>query len=292
MASSSPAPGTLDFSTPLLCQQLWSGDHQVFPIAAPNLTSHAPTLDACLAEQRLFLEEFLSHVEPEQLARFSLPAQVRLEVLEIQVARADLPKRLVKPTALELTAVIVPFTEETWAFVPALDHTVFVASNQDVRETVRADVERLLAARELSAHEYLRLLPPRSASIESLPLTLRRQDASDKARQARKTLEEKIRRDQAHEVLLSVSTPLHSRDEALRGPPLIGRDTPLALLSSLLGGDKRQGVLVVGPELVGKTELLHAWLRAERKAGRSRRVYATSGSRLIAGMSGFGQWQS
>ena len=156
---------------------------------------------------------------------------------------------------------------------------------------MRADVERLLAAREPAAHEYLRLLPPKSVTLETLQLALRRQDASDKAWQAKKKQEEKLKRDQAHEVLLSVSTPLHGRDEARHGPPLVARDTELALLSALLGGEKRQGVLLVGPELVGKTELLHAWLRAERKAGRERRVYATSGSRLIAGMSGFGQWQ-
>lgn len=291
MAPSDAAPGTLDFSTPLLCQQLWNGDYQVFPVAAPALTSHAPTLEACLSEQRLFLEEHLSRAEPEELARFSLPAQVRLEMLEILAPRAELPKRLFKPTTVELASVVVPLAGETWVFVPALDHTVFVGPKQDVRETVRTDVERLLAAREPTAHEYLRLLPPRSVTLESLPLTLRRQDASDKARQAKKTLEEKLKRDRAHETLLSVSTPLHDRDEAKHGPPLIGRDTELALLSGLLGGEKRQGVLLVGPELVGKTELLHAWLRAERKAGRHRRVYATSGSRLIAGMSGFGQWQ-
>ena len=291
MASSAPAPGILDFTTPLLCQHLWSGDHQVSSIAAPLLTSHASTLEACLTEQRLFLEEHLSQVEPEQLARFSLPAGLRLEMLEVPVTRADLPKRLARPLSIELTTVVVPFQEETWVFVPALDHTVFVGPKQDVRETARADVERVLAARELTAHDFLRLLPPRSATIESLPLTLRRQDASDRGRQAKKAQEEKLKRDQAHEVLLSVSTPLHLRDEAHHGPPLVGRDTSLALLTALLGGEKRQGVLLVGPELVGKTELLLAWMRAERKVGRHRRVYATSGSRLIAGMSGFGQWQ-
>jgi ATP-dependent Clp protease ATP-binding subunit ClpC len=291
MAPSDAASGTLDFSTPLLCQQLWNGDHQVFPVAAPALTSHASTREACLAEQRLFLEEHLSQAEPEVLARFSLPAQVRLEMLEILAPRAELPKRLVKPATVELATIVVPLPEELWVFVPALDHTVHVGRNEDVRETVRADVERLLAAREPTAHEYLRLLPPKSVTLETLHLQLRRQDASEKSRQAKKQQQEKLARDQAHEVLLSVSTPLHSRDEARHGPPLIGRDTELALLSSLLGGEKRQGVLLVSPELAGKTEVLHAWMRAERKAGRQRRVYATSGSRLIAGMSGFGQWQ-
>ncbi|HEX8822784.1 MAG TPA: AAA family ATPase [Archangium sp.] len=288
----SNAPGTLDFSTPLVCQQLWSGDHQAFPLAAPALTSHASTREACLAEQRLFLEEHLSRAEPEDLSRFSFPEQARIEMLEILAPRADLPKRLVNPTTLEMVTVVVPLPEETWVFVPALDHTVYVGRNQDLRETVRADVERLIAAREPTAHEYLRLLPPKSVTLETVQLQLRRQDAfGDKARQAKKKQAEKLKRDQAHEVLLSVSTQLHDRDEARYGPPLIGRDTELALLSSLLGGEKRQGVLLVSPELAGKTELLHAWLRTERKAGRQRRVYATSGSRLLAGMSGFGQWQ-
>ncbi|MGZ3457146.1 MAG: hypothetical protein ACXU86_01445, partial [Archangium sp.] len=275
MAPSDAAPGTLDFSTPLLCQQLWSGDYQVFPVAAPTLTSHAPTLEACLAEQRLFLEEHLSRVEPEELALFSFPGQVRLEMLEILAPRADLPKRLIRPATLELAAVVVPLPEETWAFVPALEHTVYVGRNQDVRETVRVDVERLLAAREPTAHEYLRLLPPKTVTLETLQLTLRRQDASEKALQAKKKLDEKLKRDRAHEVLLSVSTQLHDREEARHGPPLIGRNTELALLSGLLGGEKRQGVLLVGPELAGKTELLHAWLRAERKAGRPRQIYTT-----------------
>ncbi len=289
---SSDANGTLDFATPLLCQQLWNGDHQAFPVAAPALTSHAPTREACLAEQRLFLEEHLSRVEPDVLARFALPEQVRIEMIEVLAPRADLPKRLFKPPTLEMAAVIIPLPQETWAFVPALDHTIYVGRNQDVLELVRQDVERMLTAREPTAHEYLRLLPPKSVTLETVQLKLRRQDAfGDKARQARKRLQEKLKRDQAHEVLLSVSTAMHTRDEARRGPPLIGRDTELALLTNLLGGEKRQGVLLVGPELAGKTELLSAWLRAERKEGRERRVYATSGSRLIAGMSGFGQWQ-
>ncbi|KFE63491.1 AAA family ATPase [Hyalangium minutum] len=290
--AASDVSGTLDFATPLLCLQLWNGNHQAFPVAAPALTSHGSSQEDCLSEQRLFLEDYLSRAEPDVLAHFAMPGQARVELIEVLAPRADLPKRLFKPNTLELIAVVVPLAQETWVFVPALDHTVYVAKNQDLLETVRADVERLLAAREPTSHEYLRLLPPKSVSLETVQLKLRRHDVSgEKARQAKKKLQEKLQRERAHEILLSVSTQLHERDEAKRGPPLIGRDTELALVTSLFSGEKRQGVLLVGPELAGKTELLYAWLRAERKAGRERRVYATSGSRLIAGMSGFGQWQ-
>ena len=143
---------TLGFSTPLLCQQLWSGDYQVFPVAAPALTSHGSTLEACLSEQRLFLEEHLAQLDPEQLSRFSFPARTRLEMLEVRASRADLPKRHTPSTLIELAAVVVPLAAETWVFVPALEHTVYVDAEQDVRETVRTDGSRPTSNRRATIH--------------------------------------------------------------------------------------------------------------------------------------------
>ncbi|WP_395848745.1 hypothetical protein [Cystobacter fuscus] len=91
MAASDAASGLLDFSTPLLCQQLWSGEHQVFHVAVPDLTSQGPTLETCLAEQRVFLEEHLSELAGEQLSAVELhphrgwvlPALAGLQSLEV-----------------------------------------------------------------------------------------------------------------------------------------------------------------------------------------------------------------
>ena len=59
----------------------------------------------------------------------------------------------------------------------------------------------------------------------------------------------------------------------------------------MLAGTDRVNVLVIGKERVGKTGLVRAWLEREHEVNRPRVVYQTSGARLIAGMSGFGQWQ-
>ena len=94
----------------------------------------------------------------------------------------------------------------------------------------------------------------------------------------------------AIEVLDSVAEPLHTAlGHGTRPFPL--RDTERGLLGRLLGAEDRACVLLVGPARVGKTGLFRAWLEAEHGSGRTRYVYATSGARLVAGMSGFGQWQ-
>ncbi|MBX3475747.1 MAG: ATP-dependent Clp protease ATP-binding subunit [Planctomycetes bacterium] len=66
----------------------------------------------------------------------------------------------------------------------------------------------------------------------------------------------------------------------------------VARLADLLGGRTPQSVLLVGPPGVGKTAMLHELVRQRTLHGLGDTpFFATSGSRLVAGMSGFGMWQ-
>lgn len=72
--------------------------------------------------------------------------------------------------------------------------------------------------------------------------------------------------------------------------PAFHRDGEVERLGRLLSTDTPQSVLLVGPSGVGKTAIIHQWFRS-RSADDKRSVWATDGSRLISGQSGYGMWQ-
>src|SRR5262249_50192056 len=74
--------------------------------------------------------------------------------------------------------------------------------------------------------------------------------------------------------------------------PIYERDELLARLEKLLTARTPQRVLLVGPSGTGKTAVVQelARRRADFSLG-STPLWSTSGSRIVAGMSGFGMWQ-
>src|SRR5262249_11088149 len=229
----------------------------------------------------------------EELARHSLPKGVRLHETEVLVQREDLPRRLRIREPMAIGSVVIPLPRESWVVLLPLEHTMHVGEGEDLDEAIRAEVIRIVSARDLSPEEYLQLLPPRAQRLEPITvgLDLSVETPGQGAHALRKELMERHRKSLARRVLESVSTALHERPDIRGGPPVIGREAELRVLSPLLGGKGRGGGLLRGSELVGKSGLMTAWVRQEIAARREPLVYATSGSRLIAGMSGLGQWQ-
>jgi ATP-dependent Clp protease ATP-binding subunit ClpC len=283
---------SLEITTQLVVEELWGGDVVVYPVADLSLVScGAPA--ASMTEQRMFLAEYLSRVPPQTVARFVLPDGTRLRSVDVIIPREDLPHRLEVKTPLAIPCLVIPAGKDAWVVALPLRYTLYVTADEDLEEAVRSEVRRMVAAQEPSALEYLSFFPTREQRLESVTLDIERTERAPAGRAAslRKAVADRQKRKRAVEVLESVAQPLHlgKRPRVLR--PLEGRDAELKLLSSLLGGNDRLSVAILGPELVGKTALFQAWLEREMAEGRERLVYATSGAQLIAGMSGLGQWQ-
>ena len=142
--------------------------------------------------------------------------------------------------------------------------------DQDVLETVRTDVERLLAAREPTSHEYLRLLPPKALRWRpsSSSSGARTSPATRLARRGRSS-----RRSSSVSRLTRCSSPSPPRCTIARSPSAAlhswPRDTELALPGKPARRREAAGRAARGPELAGKTELLSAWLRASARRAAS-----------------------
>jgi ATP-dependent Clp protease ATP-binding subunit ClpA len=75
-------------------------------------------------------------------------------------------------------------------------------------------------------------------------------------------------------------------------PPAYEVDDTVARLAEALTGKSGRSVLLVGKAGVGKTAVFHELVRRRADLGLGTTPFwATSGSRLVAGMSGFGMWQ-
>ncbi len=270
-------------------RELHNGDWTVFPVADPSRVSYG-TEAGCVEELRLFLAEHLAELPATELGRFSLPRDIELEFAEVTVARDELARQLRQLPPIAISCLVIPDRRAAWVVALPLQHTFYAEKREDWRELARGEIARVAAARELSAAEYLTLLPPASQRLERLRVEVA--DGSD-AEGGREARAKKQKKRDAARLLEEIGTPLGQaagrpkgkKRARARPPKLVGRDRELGTLESLLTGRQRLSVVVIGRELVGKSALLEAAL------GRRGNVYVTSGARLLAGQSFFGQWQ-
>jgi ATP-dependent Clp protease ATP-binding subunit ClpC len=287
----------LELTTRVLLRELASGDVVVALAADPRLASFGSEEDAMVAA-RMYLAERLGPAPPEEIARFALPDSAHLRFTDVLVPRSDLPRRCAIDTPLRVTSLVLPARPDAkgrptaWVVVVPLAHTFFLSAGEDLDEAVRQEVTRLASARGLDGATYRELLPVLDEQLVPLPVTIARGAEGPEGRLAatRKQAAEYEARKSALAVLESVAEPLHAAFGAPRPFPL--RDRELALLGTLLGGEERASLLVLGPEQAGKSGLLRTYFEREREARRARYVFRVSGARLVAGMSGFGQWQA
>jgi ATP-dependent Clp protease ATP-binding subunit ClpC len=279
----------LEIDTWLLCRELHDGENWTAQaVADPRLVSFGSEAHV-LADFETFLSEYLLAQPPGLVARFGLPDGVELRLVTVTLRRTDLPARLQIDLPVTFPCVLVPHGKDHWVMLPTLDHTFYLPRGEELEPATRSEVSRIVAAHELGEEGLLDLLPAAAHELRTLRLSLRHggEGLAGHAAAVRKTKLEEHRRKEAVELLESVAVPLHARVGS-DGPSLVGRDAELEQLGRLLAGQERTSVVVTGEPACGKSELIRAWLRPRRE---ERLVYSTSAAELVAGMSGFGEWE-
>ncbi|HTR55836.1 MAG TPA: AAA family ATPase [Kofleriaceae bacterium] len=280
----------LRFTTLALRRELPSEHHELAPVAATAIAAYG-TEERTRSELELALSELPDETKPASVARLLLPPGVRLERIELELARHDLPGRLARSFPIAIHVVVVPDpstareTDEPrghWVFVPVLDHACYVERRENLAQRVAEDLEVLPAALALDLDGWRRLSTWAPARLEELAVEL----ATTPLAQAkgRRALAEAERKRLAVATLEAAGRRVQPPDPA---PPLVGRDAVLAELSRALDHAAKRGVLLVGDEAAGKSALVQAWAAAHPR----RELWATSASELVAGASGLGEWQ-
>jgi ATP-dependent Clp protease ATP-binding subunit ClpC len=282
----------LGIDTWALVRTLEDGRVVAHAVANPSLAAFGAEADA-LSELRLFLSEWLDTRPAVELARHHLPEGLSLVEVEVELPREDLPKERRFERRVHMPCVVIPHREDRWVVVPMLGQTLHVSAAEPLEETLARELRRLLGAMKVDGRLHRALLPAVEHRLERLEVQLSR--GAPVAREAVRSAHEAARKKALVDAGRTVLDEVGSRFDAGRvgrpRPALVAREAELDALVRLLEAPVRSPVLLVGEALSGKTAILEAWLHQRARARRPVEAWATSGARLIAGMSGFGQWQ-
>jgi ATP-dependent Clp protease ATP-binding subunit ClpC len=184
---------------------------------------------------------------------------------------------------IDVNSSAEPAPEAFLAYVPALGIEVFAPRADQLEAMLAEHIKSTLLRMKANALQPLVWLQRcREVQLIPLPCVLELKTPRQFAR------EESEQHDQGKPVLPEVGTDLCK--EPLR--PAYELDDIITRVVDTLTGAPPRSVLLVGPSGVGKTAAVHELVRRRNHWGLAATPFwATSGARLVSGMSGFGMWQ-
>lgn len=169
------------------------------------------------------------------------------------------------------------------AYVPSLGIEVLAEPAEDLERRVAEHIRFALARRKDTVS--LKRLVPYGGACE---LTLAPRVLLARIPTPKQAAREKETQEPQKSVLEEVGLDLR----AAPLEPAYEIDAVVERLADALTGEEPLSALLIGPSGVGKTAAVHELVRQRQKRGLGQTPFwATSGARLIAGMTGFGMWQ-
>jgi ATP-dependent Clp protease ATP-binding subunit ClpA len=240
---------------------------------------------------RRLVEELCERTDPIDLHRRKPPEKVAIDAVEVEVEPTVKSAAWRDPVRLQFHAVRWRHGDDAHvAYVPAIGIEVVANKAEDlgrlIPEHVRLALRRTGDIKSLFA--LAKLQRTDDARVEQEELSVAIPGPKERAVAQEKELEalgkaQKLVIEDAGQVLSAHAATL---------PPAYELDATVEQVAESLTGRSPRSVLLVGPAGVGKTAAVYELVR-RRDSFRLGSVpfWATSGARLVAGMSGFGAWQ-
>jgi len=253
----------------------------------PEISSFTARPEKARERQLDIATELLKKRPPDEVQRRLLPEEAQPGTVQIEIAPS--PRRhgnsWTAPVTLRLPLLRWRHGENAHiAYVPALGIEILAPDEERLEKRLPAEVYSAVA-REGFVNSLLDL----AYLQRGQELHLQGGDWNLWPKTPEEDHKSQMAGDQPEEKNLeAVATKLEPRKMATA----FERDTTVRQLADLLGGRRRTSVLLVGPSGVGKTAIIGELVRRKSDFGLGGRVFfRSSGSRLVAGMCGFGMWQ-
>ncbi|MEM7244674.1 MAG: AAA family ATPase [Acidobacteriota bacterium] len=266
-------------------RRLESGAVHAKATGFPELSRVGADEESVVHALRKLCVRWLERVPLDEVHRRHGPLETELIAYTIELTPNETTPAWPEPLTLDLDVVRWRQGELSLAIVPTLDIHVVGKNEEELELRLPREIRAAL-----SRHGALRSLRELSLLLRGDEPTLNRSRvaaslASPKERAERNWTDDEPKKKSELE---RVATDLRR----LAREPALERDDLVLRLADLLSGDETSSVLLVGPTGVGKTALLHELFRRRRDLGfGARKFWATSGARIVAGMTGFGEWQ-
>ncbi len=219
------------------------------------------------------------------LHRRALAGQATLELVHVTL---DPPKKQpdwAEPVQLQFHVIRWRHHADAWlAFVPALGIEVVAPREPDLPRMLPDHILAALRRDKAAQSLYELAITQRTRQV-----TLQGMSLSAAIKTARQVEQDSSKEKTPRPVIEEIGLVLDDQTLA----PAYAIDALIEQMSDALIGSNPKSILLIGPSGVGKTAAIHEMVRRRRnlKKPGDPTFWATSGSRLIAGMSGFGMWQ-
>lgn len=275
----------IDFQLKAALTYLEGGEVLAECLGTPDISVLDGDLESAVKGLMKRVREELEGNGPGMLERFASPTDYLLDKVTIEVRPDTDSEQWRKPVFLTLDVILWRRSEKLlMARVPALGIEVGATDEERMKIVlpghIRFALQRLEAFSSMERLVHLERVQ-RVEFAEAMIKASVRTPIEEGNLLGDEKKDQKPALDESADKLA---------EKGIQGGLLLDED--VAKLAELLGGRFPTSVVLVGPSGVGKTTLFRELSRQRKKRGLGEyEFYETSGSRLIAGKTGFGVWQ-